>query len=210
MPSTEEVKAYFDTVAPNWDNMRQDYYGTEVIYKAVEAARLSRRLSAISGQAQADVLGAMPPRAHLLVDVGCGTGFLSAGLCPLTEKVVGIDSSPGMLGVAQENLLALGLHNVELRQGSVEALPLESGSADATFANMVLHHAPDPQRMVTEMTRITKQGGRVVITDMDSHTNEWFRAEMADVWLGFTQTEVENYLQRAGLADVEFGWVGTQ
>jgi arsenite methyltransferase len=192
MPTSEEVKAYFDRVAPTWDTMRQDYYGVAVIDKAVAAAGLDQ------------------PPADLLVDVGCGTGFLTAGLAPLARRVVGVDDSPGMLAVAQENMRALGLTNVELRPGSVDTLPLATGEANATFANMVLHHAPDPQRMVREMARITRPGGRVVITDMDSHSHEWFRVEMADVWLGFSEAQVRAYFQGAGLVDVEFGWVGTQ
>jgi ubiquinone/menaquinone biosynthesis C-methylase UbiE len=115
-----------------------------------------------------------------------------------------------MLAVAQENMRALGLANVELRPGSVDSLPLDTSQADAAFANMVLHHAPAPQRMVQEMARVTRPGGRVVISDMDSHTHEWFRVEMADVWLGFTEAQVRHYLQGAGLVDIEFGWVGTQ
>lgn len=192
MPTSEEVKAYFDRVAPTWDTMRQDYYGVAVIDKAVAAARLDRQ------------------PADLLVDIGCGTGFLTAGLAPLARRVIGVDDSPGMLAVAQENMRALGLANVELRPGSVDTLPLDAGQADAAFANMVLHHAPDPQRMVQEMARVTRPGGRVVISDMDSHTHEWFRVEMADVWLGFTEAQVRQYLQDAGLVDIEFGWVGTQ
>ena len=192
MPTSEEVKAYFDRVAPTWDLMRQDYYGVAVIDKAVAAAGLDRQ------------------SADLLVDVGCGTGFLTAGLAPLARRVIGIDDSPGMLAVARENMQALGLANVELRPGSVDSLPLEADGADATFANMVLHHAPDPRRMVQEMARVTRPGGRVVITDMDSHTHEWFHVEMADVWLGFTEAQVRQYLQDAGLVDIEFGGVGTQ
>jgi ArsR family transcriptional regulator len=192
MPTSEEVKAYFDRVAPTWDTLRLDYYGVAVIDKAVAAAGLDQ------------------PPADLLVDVGCGTGFLTAGLAPLARRVIGVDDSPGMLAVAQENMRALGRANVELQQGSVDSLPLDTGAADAAFANMVLHHAPDPQRMVQEMARVTRPGGRVVITDMDSHTHEWFRVEMADVWLGFTEAQVRHYLQGAGLVDIEFGWVGTQ
>jgi ubiquinone/menaquinone biosynthesis C-methylase UbiE len=192
MPTSEEVKAYFDRVAPTWDALRQDYYGVAVIDKAVAAAGLDRQ------------------PADLVVDVGCGTGFLTAGLAPLARHVIGIDDSPGMLAVAQENMRALGLANVALRPGSVDTLPLEAGQADATFANMVLHHAPDPQRMVQEMARVTRPGGRVVITDMDSHTHEWFRVEMADVWLGFSEAQVRAYFQGAGLVDIKFGWVGTQ
>ena len=192
MPTSEEVKAYFDRVAPTWDTMRQDYYGVAVIDKAVAAAGLDRQ------------------PADLLVDVGCGTGFLAAGLAPLARHVIGIDDSAGMLAVAQDKMRALSLPNVELRPGSVDTLPLATGEADATFANMVLHHAPDPQRMVQEMARVTRPGGRVVITDLDSHPHEWFRVEMADVWLGFSEAQVRAYFQGAGLVDVEFGGVGTQ
>jgi ubiquinone/menaquinone biosynthesis C-methylase UbiE len=192
MPTSEEVKAYFDRVAPTWDTMRQDYYGVAVIDKAVAAAGLDQQ------------------PVDLLVDAGCGTGFLTAGLAPLARRVIGVDDSPGMLAVARENMRALGLANVELQQGSVDSLPLDANQAGATFANMVLHHAPDPQRMVREMARVTRPGGRVVITDMDRHTHEWFRVEMADVWLGFTEAQVRAYFQGAGLVAVAFGWVDTQ
>lgn len=197
MPSSEEVKAYFDTVAPRWDTMRQDYYGLAVIEKASSAALPAEQTPGGS-------------KMHMIIDVGCGTGFLSAGLAPISEQVVGIDASVRMLDVARENLLQLGLHNVELRQGNVDDLPADSDIADATFANMVLHHAPDPQHMIEEMVRVTRPGGRVVVTDMENHSNKWFRVEMADIWLGFTEEQVRQYMRDAGLNEVEFGWVGTQ
>lgn len=105
MPSSEEVQAYFNQVARNWDTMRQDYYGVAVIERTAEAAGLDQA------------------RAGVVVDVGCGTGFLAAGLAPRAEHVIGIDDSAGMLQVARENLQALGLANVELRQGPVTRLP---------------------------------------------------------------------------------------
>lgn len=193
MPNSEEVKAYFDGVAREWDRIRQDYYGVEVINKAVAAAGLN--------QSQ---------RADRLVDVGCGTGFLSAGLVSYATKVVAIDDSTGMLAVAQENMSSLGLGNLELRQGSVSRLPVEDGQADAVFANMVLHHAPDPQQMISEMTRVAKPGGRIVITDLDTHNKEWFKIEQADVWLGFSREQVQAFMVESGLTNFEFGWVGTQ
>jgi len=192
MPTNEEVQAYFNRVARGWDTLRQDYYGVAVIERTVEAAGLT----------------AQP--AALVVDVGCGTGFLTAGLAPRARQVIGVDDSPGMLAVAQENLAALGVPNVELRAGQVTALPLPDAVADATVANMVLHHAPDPQQMMREMARVTRPGGRVVITDMEQHAHEWFRVEMADVWLGFSEAQVREWLAGAGLGAVEFGWVGTQ
>jgi SAM-dependent methyltransferase len=215
MPTSEEVKEYFDAVAREWDCIRQDYYGVEVINKAAAAAGLTQRPPDQSHEGHepyelTDSLRGPGRAARVLVDVGCGTGFLSAGLAGMAEKVIGVDASQAMLEVARENLHALDLHNVELLQGSVDRLPLIESIGDAVFANMVLHHAPDPQLMVQEMVRVTKPQGRVVITDMDSHTNDWFRVEMADVWLGFTEAQVRQYMQGAGLIEIEFGWVGTQ
>ena len=192
MPSNEEVQAYFNRVAREWDTMRQDYYGVAVIERTAEAAGLTRE------------------RAGRVVDVGCGTGFLAAGLAPLAARVIGVDDSAGMLEVAGENLRALGLANVELRRGQVTSLPVGDAEADATVANMVLHHAPDPQAMVREMARVTRPGGRVVITDMEPHAHAWFRAEMADVWLGFTEAQVRQLFTAAGLTEVAYGGVGTQ
>jgi ubiquinone/menaquinone biosynthesis C-methylase UbiE len=191
MPTSEEVKAYFNQVAPKWDTMRQDYYGEEVIDKALVAAKIT---------------GKVPT----LVDVGCGTGFLSAGIAPFAEKVIAIDDSEGMLEVARENTAKLGLDNVVTRQGSVSNLPVEGDTAEAAFANMVLHHAPNPQVMINEMARIVKPGGKVVITDIDKHDKEWFKTEMADVWLGFTKGQIRQFMRSAGLTDFQFGWVGKQ
>lgn len=207
MQGSQEVRAYFEGVARQWDRLRQDYYGVEVIEKALKAAGLSP--SATGSEAE-KAEQSQASKATLLVDVGCGTGFLTAGIAPYAQKVIGIDDSGGMLQVARENLQKLGLDNVELREGGVSALPVEDGQAEAVFANMVLHHAPDPARMLGEMARIARQGGRVVITDLDRHNHEWFREEMADRWLGFTREELHSYMEEAGLSNIKFGWVGTQ
>jgi ubiquinone/menaquinone biosynthesis C-methylase UbiE len=207
MRGSQEVRAYFEGVARQWDRLRQDYYGAEVIEKALNAAGLSP--SVTGNEAEKNEQG-QGPQAALLVDVGCGTGFLTAGIAPYAQKVIGIDDSGGMLEVARENMQKLGLDNIELREGRVSALPVGDGQAEAVFANMVLHHAPDPAQMLGEMARVARQGGRVVITDLDRHDHEWFRVEMADRWLGFTREELHSYMEGAGLSNIKFGWVGTQ
>ncbi len=207
MAGSQEVKAYFEGVAREWDRLRQDYYGVEVIEKALKAAGLGP--SATGSEVEKGEQG-QGSKADLLVDVGCGTGFLTAGIAPYARRVIGIDDSAGMLQVARENMEKLGLSNVELQEGGVTALPLEDGQAEGVFANMVLHHAPNPARMLDEMARVARPGGRVVITDLDRHDHEWFRVEMADRWLGFTREELHSYMEGAGLSNIKFGWVGTQ
>lgn len=184
------VLDYFQQVAKQWDTLRANYFDESVIVKAMENAPVEK--------------------SQVVVDVGTGTGFMAAGLAPFVQRVIGIDFSEAMLDVARENVAKMGLSNVEFHQGDIEHLPLENESADAAFANMALHHTPDPPVIIREMARVVKYGGRIVITDATRHAFEWFKAEMADVWLGFTRQEIESWLEEAGLSHVRYELVGTQ
>lgn len=176
----ENVREYFRDVAPQWDRLRQSYF-TEV----VRAAAIARS-------------GIGPD--SVVADVGTGTGFMLAGLAPLVQRAYGFDNSPEMLWVARANLSDAG--NVDLRLSEGASLPLPDGSLDAVFANMYLHHAPDPASAILELARVLRPGGRLVITDLDRHQHQWMRTEMADLWLGFERSEVEGWYRAAGLVDV--------
>src|SRR5215218_8105105 len=140
-----KVKAFFERVASDWDAMRLAYYDERVIEK----------IAAVSGAA-----GDMA-----VADIGTGTGFVAAGIAPRVGRVIAVDNSPAMLEVARKNLSALGISNVELLEGDVNALPLESTSVDPACANMVLHRAEDPAAMLREMARVVRPGGVVAIAD---------------------------------------------
>lgn len=177
----KSVQEFFESVASDWDTMRLAYYDERVIEKMAE----------VSGASEDSEVA----------DVGTGTGFVAAGIAPRVKRVTGIDSAPAMIEVARENLRALGLSNVDLAVGDVARLPLEDGSVDAAFANMVLHHAEDPVAMLREMTRVVRPGGTVAVTDEVEHSYAWMRKEHADVWLGFEREQVERFFAAAGLSE---------
>lgn len=162
-----EVKACFDEVAGEWAEMRLSFYDERVIEQLSERTRLDG--------------------SHTVVDVGTGTGFVAAGLAPRAERVIAVDNSPGTLEVAGSNLDRLGIANVQLTEGELDALPLPDDSVDAAVANMVLHPAREPATMLAEMARVTRPGGWVAITDKVEHPYEWMRIEQADVWLGLAR-----------------------
>jgi ubiquinone/menaquinone biosynthesis C-methylase UbiE len=140
-----DVKAFFDEVARDWDTMRLTYYDERVIEQLAARTQLTGE--------------------QTVADVGTGTGFVAAGLAAHAHRVLGFDNASSMLDVARANVDRLGVHNVELAEGDVADLPLPDHAVDATVANMVLHHATDPAAMLAEMTRVTRPGGWVAITD---------------------------------------------
>ncbi len=183
-----QVLEYFQRVATQWDTLRSNYYDETVIVKALEHAPLAE--------------------TQTVVDVGTGTGFMAAGLAPFARRVIGVDFSDAMLNVARENMAHVGLSNVEFRQGDLGHLPLEDAVADLVVANMALHHAPAPGAALREMARVCKPGGHVVITDAVRHPFEWFKTELADVWLGFTRVEIGEWFSGAGLSDHRYELIG--
>jgi ArsR family transcriptional regulator len=184
------IKQFFETVASDWDTMRLAYYDERVIETMADAIDIDA--------------------SQTIVDVGTGTGFIAAGLAPRAKRVIALDHSPAMLEVARENLVRLGIDNVDLREGDLGRLPLDDDSVDAAVANMVLHHAEDPGAMLAEMARIVRPEGWVAITDEVEHPYTWMIEEHADVWLGFTADQVEGFFGAARLARYGYAALGSQ
>lgn len=180
MSMTEASSRYFRQVAGQWDQIRAGYFGPEVRQSAIAKAYLRPEMA--------------------VADVGGGTGFLTEALAALVRRVYLVDASEEMLEVARKNLSHLS--NVEFHHSDGLSLPFPDESLDAVFANMYLHHTPDPQAAIREMVRVLRPGGRLVITDMDEHPYAWLKEEMADVWQGFDRQSVRNWFREAGLVNI--------
>jgi len=101
--------------------------------------------------------------APAVADVGCGNGMYLAELARrgFPGWVIGADLSTGMLAAARRRVdrpLSLALAGAD-----ATALPLRNAAVDVTLAMHMLYHVPDPPAAVSELRRVTKPGGRVVI-----------------------------------------------
>lgn len=142
--------------------------------------------------------------ARRILDVGCGTGILTARLtCELgADLVCGCDFSRGMLGHA------LTRGSGPWMQADAQHLPLSDGSVDVVVSTESFHWFPDPDAALTEFRRVLSPGGRLVVAVVTMPTAAMSRAaSVVAARLGeparwTTRAGMEHRVERAGFCAV--------
>jgi ArsR family transcriptional regulator len=133
-----------------------------------------------------------------IADLGAGEGLLSQLLAQRARQVWCIDNSPRMVEVGTELAQKNGLANLTYKLGDIEQVPLADRSVDLAILSQALHHAQHPQTAIDEAFRILRPGGQLLVLDLNEHTFEKARDLYADVWLGFKETTLLEFLKNAG------------
>ncbi len=103
-----------------------------------------------------------------VLDVGCGAGvdsILASMMAGPEGSVVGLDIVPEMLHEAETNLRLTNLANVTFKKASCEKLPLPDDTFDVVISNGVINLIPDKESALTEIVRVLKPGGRLMMAD---------------------------------------------
>jgi malonyl-CoA O-methyltransferase len=125
------------------------------------------------------MLGLLPDslRGQAVLDAGCGSGrYMLHALQRGATRMIGVDLSPEMLERAQAELRA-GRGEVELRQGTLSALPVDDGWADLTICGLVVGHLENLPAALAELRRATRPGGTLLCSDVHpiGHALGWLR-----------------------------------
>jgi len=162
-----------------------------------------------SWQALAHALITLLPQLTV-ADLGAGEGTLSQLLAKNARKVVAIDNSPKMVEFGSELAKKHGFKNLEYRLGDIEEPPIANNSVDLAILSQALHHAIHPQQAIGAAHRILKRGGRLVILDLLSHRFERARELYADHWLGFSEVQLHQFLEKSGFRQIEVSVVSRE
>ena len=150
----------------------------------------------------------LPPLT--VADLGAGEGTLSQLLAKNARKVIAIDNSPKMVEFGSQLAKKHGFKNLEYRLGDIEDPPISNSSVDLAILSQALHHAIHPQRAIGAAHRLLKRSGRLVVLDLLNHRFERARELYADHWLGFSEVQLHQFLEKNTFREIEVSVVARE
>jgi SAM-dependent methyltransferase len=165
-----------------------------------------------------DAMRALAPwTGRTIADLGCGTGFWLDVYAADAARVVGIEPDPALRAAASQRPVA-GLPHVEVVAGSAERIPLADRCVDVVHARFAYFFPPGTDAGLSEVLRVLRPGGTLVVVDNDYRWGEFARllagsavnppletAAHTDRWWayrGATRTQVRSELRFASRADL--------
>lgn len=147
----------------------------------------------------------------VVLDLGPGAGLdllIAARKVGPSGQVIGVDMTEEMITKAKENIKVAGVKNVEVRKGLIENLPVESSSVDWVISNCVINLSPEKEKVFSEIARVLKPGGRMIVSDMvGENIPEWLRENKslysACISGVVSEKEYLSGLRKAGLEKVK-------
>lgn len=127
-------------------------------YTRLTAAKVAR-------EARELVLWIHPRRDEWVLDAACGPAVLARAMAPLAAQVCGLDLCPQMIQVARAGQANL-TPPLFLTVGDVERLPYSNGSFHLVTCTYSFANFPDPLRVLQELARVTRRGGRIAVVDI--------------------------------------------
>ena len=208
-------RAAFDTVdtleipreqAMQLDQLQQERSELSLSFFEKNADRFSENQGLIVEREHYDsslidvVEGLGLPADASVLEIGPGEGRLLVELARRFASVTAVDNSKDMLDLSRAAIAADGLSNVEFLLGeTANARETLSGAADLVVFDMVLHHIATPAATFKDVAALLKEDGLLLVIELCSHDQDWVRSSCGDLWLGFDESELDQWAVMSGL-----------
>ncbi|WP_018295394.1 class I SAM-dependent methyltransferase [Mariprofundus ferrooxydans] len=147
----------------------------------------------------------------LVLDVACGPGLLACELARVAQYVTGIDLTEEMIEQAKKRQKELGLTNLSWDTGTASRLPYSSNSFSVVVTRYSFHHLLDPKPVLSEMIRVCKPDGIVLIADAALPANKVDAYNRMEKLRDPSHTQALSYdawnqlMRESGLRDLQRG-----
>ncbi|MCD6145617.1 MAG: methyltransferase domain-containing protein [Methanosarcinales archaeon] len=108
---------------------------------------------------------ASPEESDSVLDIATGNGFLAFEFAEKVSRVIGCDMTEDMLDIAESIRKDRKLDNVAFDVMDAESLRFEDGSFDIVSCRFAFHHFTNPKKVISEMVRVCRNGGKIVLVD---------------------------------------------
>ena len=152
---------------------------------------------------------ARPQKTDTVLDVACGPGIVACELAKSVFHVTGIDITPAMIEQARQMQKERKLDNMDWKIGDIIRLPFDDSLFSLVITRYSFHHLVEPAKVLDEMIRVCKPGGRIIVIDAtpeSSKADEYNKVEkLRDPThvKAFSFEKLKNMMEKAGLINLE-------
>jgi DNA-binding transcriptional ArsR family regulator/SAM-dependent methyltransferase len=143
-----------------------------------------------------------------VMEVGPGEGLLLLELAQKYQDLTGLDNSSDMLERSRQTLVNVDVESVSLILGDTTVAKKLDLRYDLILFDMVLHHIPSPAETFVDCSELLNCDGYLLIADLSTHDQDWVRESCGDLWLGFDDSDLVTWANKAGLTEGESAFLG--
>ena len=143
-----------------------------------------------------------------VLEVGPGEGQLLVQLAERFPRLTALDNSKDMLDRSRQAAADNGQDSVTFILGDTTVARKKKKTCDLIIFDMVLHHISSPAKTFKDSAELLQPGGFLLIIELSSHDQDWVRATCGDLWLGFEETDLNHWANKAGLVTGQSSYLG--
>lgn len=143
-----------------------------------------------------------------VMEVGPGEGQLLLELAQKTKFLTALDNSSDMLERSRQTLDCANIRGVDFILGDTTVAKKLATQYDLIIFDMVLHHISSPAETFTDCYELLKPNGCLLIAELSTHDQDWVRESCGDLWLGFDESDLLDWADKASLAPGESAFLG--